>query len=141
MDGSPLARLVVVLIFLVLMGLPVVALTREKPVAAEEARPAKVDVGAQSVDLAVTLSQPGKVEIRLADQVVASSEVAVPSLKKTITLPGERSDLTVKFQWADGGANHAGRVVVSRDGDTVADQTFWGDAVAEDVLNVRLSQP
>ncbi len=141
MDGSPLARLAVVLIFLVLMGLPVIALTREKPAVTQEARPVKVDASAQTVGLSVTLSQPGKVEIRLADQVLASSETAIPGLEKTIVLPGAQSDLTVKFQWADGGSHHAGRVVVSRDGDTLADQTYWGDAEAEDVLSVRVPQP
>jgi len=138
MDGSPLARLVIVLIFLGLLGLPVIALTREKPSAPVAApSPEAASAREQKVDLVVTLSHPGRVEIRQANQVVAVSDALVSVLEKEITLPDTRAELTVTFHWADGVSPHAGRVVVSQDGETWADQTFWGDAEAQDVLSVQ----
>jgi len=136
MDGSPLARLVVVLIFLVLLGVPVVALTREKPAVVATEAPA-IKVEEQSVDISVTLSHPGTVEIRLADQVVLASESPVTSLEKVLTVPGAVADLTVKFRWPDGSVSHAGRVSVSHDGEVWADQTFWGETEVLDVVKVQ----
>jgi hypothetical protein len=137
MDGSPLARLVVVLIFLVLLGVPVVALTREKPAVEAVVTTPAAQAAVQSVDVSVTLSHPGMVDIRLADQVVLASEAPTASLERVLTVPGSTADLTVKFQWPDGRVSHAGRVTVSHDGEVWADQTFWGETEVVDVVKVQ----
>lgn len=137
MDGSPLARLVVVVVFLVLLGLPVIVLTREKPSPEVPVNAPAPVAESQVVSVVATLSHPGKVEIRLADQVVAVAETPVSTLEKAITLPTARAELSVKFEWPDAGTANAGRIVVSHDGDIWADQTFWGEAEAQDVVTLE----
>lgn len=143
MDGSPLARLLIVAIFLGLLGLPVVALTRDKSVTASAVPtpiPAAVNQS-QTIDLSLTLSQPGQIEVRQADRVIVASDAPVSTLEKSVTLTDSEVEFSVKFQWSDGSTSHAGRLVVSRDGDTLADQTFWGTTEAEDVVSFRMSKP
>jgi hypothetical protein len=142
MDGSPLIRLAAVLVFLALVGLPVFALTREKSGPMEHRNSSiEKQPGEQPVDLKVTLSRPGKVEIKYLDEVIAGSSGDVMTFEKQVKMPVAKVELTAKFQWPDDRSSHAGRVVVSRDGDTLADGTFWGETEAEDVLSFRVPSP
>ncbi len=141
MNGSPITRVGLILLFLGALAWPVWSLTREQPAPVQPVATTLPEEKTVEIDLALTSSIPATVEISYAGEATHISESAVIVTKKSRVPAGEKIDLLVKGSWPASSTPQALRVVVSWDGEDLADKTFWGLEGVEDVINFTAPQP
>ena len=137
MRGFPLLRLFLVGAGLVLLGAPVWLLTQPLPSSPPPAsaliEPEKLAV----YEVLLTASAQARLTIRVANQPSVQSSVPVTSLTASFTMnAAEPEDLAVFGNFDPTAGNSALRVEVRLAGKTLADSTFWGTGLVEDVVTL-----
>jgi hypothetical protein len=131
MRGSPLLSVLVLAVLLGLAAIPLWSLTRPEdrplplpaPAAAASARP---------VEITLTATQPVEVELTHSGTTVWTSRQG----NTEIPLPDGALELVATARWAGATAPQAARIVLTRDGETLGDETFWGDSETTAVLTL-----
>lgn len=141
MNGSPIARVALILLFLGALAWPVWSLTRERPDAAPAIATALPVEKTVEVDLVLMSSIPTTVEVAYAALFKIKSEVTSRVRTKMRLPAGEKIDLLIKGSWPASSTPQALRVVVSWDGEDLQDKTFWGLEGIEDVVSFTAPKP
>lgn len=137
MRGFPLLRLFLVAAGLALLGVPVWLLTRPIPSvplpASSPVEPEKM----AAYDVLLTASAPARLSVCVANQPSIESAGPVTSLSASFTMnAAEPEDLAVFGNFDPTAGNSALRVEVRLAGRTLADSTFWGTGLVEDVVTI-----
>lgn len=137
MRGFPLLRLFLVAAGLALLGVPVWLLTRPAqsapPQASAPIEPEKMAV----YEVLLTASAPARLAVRVANQPSVESVGPATSLTTSFTMnAAEPEDLAVFGNFDPAAGNSALRVEVRLAGRTLADSTFWGTGLVEDVVTI-----
>lgn len=136
MRGFPLFRLALVAVALALLGIPVWSLTREKPAApvvVAEVVPEK----RANFEITLVSSAPAALRVMSANQPTRSSENAVSRFETSFEMnAAQPEDLAVFADFSDKTSPHAVRAEVRSGGRVLADSTFWGTGVVEDVVEI-----
>lgn len=129
-------RLAAVAVALGLMGIPVWLLTRTPPTRTEPSAEILPEKSA-TFHVLLTASAPAVLRVMAANQPTASSEGPVESFQSDFVMnAAQPEDLAIFADFTDKTRSHAVRAEV-RMGDTLlADSTFWGTGLVEDVLEV-----
>jgi hypothetical protein len=135
--GFPLLRLFLVAAGLALLGVPVWLLTRPIPSvplpASSPVEPEKM----AAYDVLLTASAPARLSVCVANQPSIESAGPVTSLSASFTMnAAEPEDLAVFGNFDPTAGNSALRVEVRLAGRTLADSTFWGTGLVEDVVTI-----
>jgi hypothetical protein len=135
--GFPLLRLFLVAAGLALLGVPVWLLTRPAPSAPPQAS-APIEPEKMAVyEVLLTSSAPARLAVRVANQPSVESAGPVTSLTAYFTMnAAEPEDLAVFGNFDPAAENSALRVEVRLAGRTLADSTFWGTDLVEDVVTI-----
>jgi hypothetical protein len=135
--GFPLLRLFLVVAGLALLGVPVWLLTRPVPSALPPAS-APIEPEKMAVyDVLLTSSAPARLIVRVANQPSVESDGLASSLSASFTMNAdEPEDLAVFGNFDPAAGNCALRVEVRIAGKTLADSTFWGTGLVEDVVTI-----
>jgi len=135
--GFPLLRLFLVVVGLAFLGVPVWMLTRPAPFAPPPAS-ALIEPETMAVfEVLLTASVPARLTARVANQPSVASDKAVSSLTALFTMnAAEPEDLAVFGNFDPAAGNCALRVEVRVAGKTLADSTFWGTGLVEDVVTL-----
>jgi hypothetical protein len=135
--GFPLLRLFLVVAGLALLGVPVWLLTRPAPSAPPPAS-APIEPEKMAVyEVLLTSSAPARLAVRVANQPSVESEGLATSLSASFTMnAAEPEDLAVFGNFDPAAGNCALRVEVRIAGKTLADSTFWGTGLVEDVVTI-----
>lgn len=143
MTGSPLLRLVFVLVGLLLLALPAWRLANRTQPSRAASIPASPPKNPASQPIALTFSAaPAPEEIQV--EISGSNVVTLRPLQwpATVTLPlalpAEGIDLVISATWAQTteAPVHALRIQATRDAQPLADTTFWGGASVADVMTL-----
>jgi hypothetical protein len=135
--GFPLLRLFLVVAGLALLGVPVWLLTRPVPSAPPPAS-APIEPEKMAVyDVLLTSSAPARLAVRVANHPSVESAGPATSLSTTFTMnAAEPEDLAIFGNFDPAAGNSALRVEVRLAGRTLADSTFWGTGLVEDVVTI-----
>jgi hypothetical protein len=135
--GFPLLRLFLVVAGLALLGVPVWLLTRPAPLAPPPAS-APIEPEKMAVyEVLLTASAPARLAVRVANQPSVESAGPATSLSASFTMNAdEPEDLAVFGNFDPAAGNCALRVEVRIAGKTLADSTFWGTGLVEDVVTI-----
>ena len=88
-------------------------------------------------DVLLTSSAPARLTVRVANQLSVESDGSASSLSASFTMnAAEPEDLAVFGNFDPAAGNCALRVEVRIVGKTLADSTFWGTGVVEDVVTI-----
>jgi hypothetical protein len=135
--GFPLLRLFLVAAGLALLGVPVLLLTRPAP---SVPLPASAPIEPQKMavyDVLLTSSAPARLAVRVANHPSVESAGPATSLSTIFTMnAAEPEDLAVFGNFDPAAGNSALRVEVRLAGRTLADSTFWGTGLVEDVVTI-----
>jgi len=138
MRGHPILRLVILICFLSIAGIPVFFLTRKRPESvssALNAEPAPKKI--IPYDITLTASPPAHLTVSAIGQKALESSPAADSLSATFTMDSVKpEDLVVKARFASSQNNTALRVEVRVAGKTLTDATLWGGETIEDVVSI-----
>jgi hypothetical protein len=124
---------------LVLLGVPVWFLTRGD---AGESKPAAAVVPRADVLVPYTVrlkaSAPARLSAMVAGKPSADSGGAVREFETVFEMPeAEPEDVAVFADFGEGSGECAVRIEVERAGRVLADRTFWGSGVVEDVVVIN----
>ena len=137
MRGFPLLRLFLVAAGLALLGVPVLLLTRPAP---SVPLPASAPIEPQKMavyDVLLTSSAPARLAVRVANHPSVESAGPATSLSTIFTMnAAEPEDLAIFGNFDPAAGNSALRVEVRLAGRTLADSTFWGTGLVEDVVTI-----
>jgi hypothetical protein len=135
--GFPLLRLFLVAAGLALLGVPVWLLTRPAPSAPPPAS-APIEHEKMAVyEVLLTSSAPARLAVRVANQPSVESAGPATSLSASFSMnAAEPEDLAVFGNFDPSAGNCALRVEVRIAGKTLADSTFWGTGLVEDVVTI-----
>ena len=137
MRGFPLLRLFLVAAGLVLLSVPVWLLTRPVP---SSPLPASAPIEPEKTavyEVLLTSSAPARLAVRVANQPSVESVGSSTSLTASFTMNAvEPEDLAVFGNFDPAAENSALRVEVRLAGRTLADSTFWGTGLVEDVVTI-----
>ena len=137
MRGFPLLRLFLVAAGLALLGVPVWLLTRPAPSAPPPASAPVEPEKMATYDVLLTASAPARLAVRVAHQPSVESAGPGTSLSATFTMnAAEPEDIAVFGNFDPTAGNAALRVEVRLAGRTLADSTFWGTGLVEDVVTI-----
>jgi hypothetical protein len=135
--GFPLLRLFLVAAGLVLLGVPVWLLTRPVPSSPPPASAAIEPEKMAVYEVLLTASAPARLAVRVANQSSVESAGPATSLTASFTMnAAEPEDLAVFGNFDPAAGNSALRVEVRLAGKTLADSTFWGTGLVEDVVTM-----
>lgn len=88
-------------------------------------------------DVLLTSSAPARLTVRVANQPSVESDGSASSLSASFTMNAdEPEDLAVFGNFDPAAGNCALRVEVRIAGKTLADSTFWGTGLVEDVVTI-----
>ena len=137
MRGYPLLRLFLVAAGLALLGVPVWLVTTPAPSAppstAVPIEPEKMAV----YEVLLTSSAPARLAVRVANHPSVESAGPAISLSASFKMnAAEPEDLAVFGNFDSVAGNSALRVEVRLAGRTLADSTFWGTGLVEDVVTI-----
>ena len=137
MRGFPLLRLFLVAAGLALFGVPVWLLTQPAPSARP---PASVPIEPEKMavyEVLLTSSAAARLAVRVANQPSVESAGPVTSLTASFTMnAAEPEDIAVFGNFDPAAGNSALRVEVRLAGKILADSTFWGTGLVEDVVTM-----
>ena len=142
MEGRPWLRILLIVLGFSLVGWPVWSVTQYasvtqpvKPAAVSPTKPLRVQVTCASPPASFELDYLGK---PLLSGHAPEREF---SADWKVAIPKEGVELFVGAKWPSGTPTTAVRVRVTRDGNPLAEQTFWAeDSLAETII-VREPQP
>ena len=137
MEGRPWLRILLVFAGFLLLGVPVWSITREKPVppivaaekAAAPAAPLRVTLTFAQPPTSFSLKHLGSI---LCDGGGGEREF---HCNWNTALPSEGADLLLTATWPDG-PQTAVRIQVTRDQQTLTDQTVWGQSNLVETITV-----
>ena len=89
-------------------------------------------------DVLLTSSAPARLTVRVANQPSVESDGSASSLSASFTMNTDEPEDLAVFGNFDPAAGHCAlRVEVRVAGKTLADSTFWGTGLVEDVVTIR----
>jgi hypothetical protein len=142
MEGRPWLRILLILIGFTLLGFPVWSSTRP----GEVVIPTKEKVAAAEQPLHVQVSfaePPASFDLEYLGSILCKG--AAPqrdfSCDWKVGVPKEGVDLFVSASWPEGSPKTAVRVKVFRDGNPLADETFWTEGSLAETVTVNERQP
>lgn len=122
---------------LALLGVPVWILTRPAPSAPPPASAPIEPEKTAIYEVLLTASAPARLAVRAANQPTVESAGTATSLTACFTMnAAEPEDLAVFGNFDPAAGNSALRVEVRLAGRTLADATFWGTGLVEDVIAI-----
>ena len=142
MEGRPWLRILLSLIGFSLLGWPVWSVTHPAAVAAPVEK--KTAAAAQPLRVEVTFaSAPTSFDLEYLGAPLLSGRAPSRdfSVVWKVAIPKEGVDLFVSAEWPAGTPTTAVRVRVSRNGDPLAEQTFWANDSLAETVTVPAPQP
>lgn len=138
MRGHPILRLVVLICFLTIAGIPVYLITLERPVGVQSiAAPSAKKITLYEITL--TPSTPALLSLASVGQKSIESLPGADSLRATYSMDAAKpEDLVVKARFASPQKNAALRIQVQVAGKTLTDATLWGGETIEDVISISV---
>jgi len=122
---------------LALLGVPVWLFTKPAPSAPPPASAPVEPEKMATYDVLLTASAPARMAMRVANQSSVESTGPTTSLSASFTMnAAEPEDLAVFGNFDSAARNSALRVEVRLAGRTLADSTFWGTGLVEDVVTI-----
>ena len=142
MEGRPWLRILLVVAGFSLAGWPVWGVTRHVSLA-PPARPAAA-VSAQPLRVRVTFASPPDsfdLDYLGAPLLAGHAPEREFSADWKVAIPKEGVELFLGAAWPPGTTATAVRVTVTREGNPLAEQTFWADDRLAETLTVREARP
>ena len=136
MRGHPILRLVILICFLVIAGIPVYLITRNRSVVVQSSAElsAKKNV---PYEITMTASTPAHLALAVVGQIPVESSPSAESLIATYSMDASKpEDLVVKARFVSPQKNAALRIQVQASGKMVKDATLWGSESIEDVISI-----
>jgi len=142
MEGRPWLRILLIVVGFSLAGWPVWSVTRHaavappaSPGAVGPAHPLRVQVTFAAAPASFELDYLG------APLLAGHAPEREFSANWKVAVPKEGVELFVSAGWPAGTTATAVRVTVTRDGNPLAEQTFWADDRLAETLTVREARP
>jgi len=136
MRGFPLLRVALVAAALALLAFPVHWLTLDKPAIAATPE-ASIPEKTATYHVVLTTSTPADLRVMAANQPTASSQQPVTRFETAFQMNADQpEDLAVFAEFSDIATAHAVRIEVRSGEKNLADSTFWGTGLVEDVLEI-----
>jgi len=129
-------RLVILICFLAIAGIPVYLITRSRPVVVQSSGelPAKKIV---PYEITLTASTPAHLALAAVGQKPVESSPSAESLIATYSMDASKpEDLVVKARFVSPQKNAALRIQVQASGKMLKDATLWGSESIEDVISI-----
>jgi hypothetical protein len=136
MRGHPILRLVILICFLAIAGIPVYFITRNRPVVVQSSAElsAKKNV---PYEITMTASTPAHLALAVVGQIPVESSPSAESLIATYSMDASKpEDLVVKARFVSPQKNAALRIQVRASGKMLKDATLWGSESIEDVISI-----
>ena len=136
MRGHPILRLVILICFLVIAGIPVYLITRNRSVVVQSSAElsAKKNV---PYEITMTASTPAHLALAVVGQIPVESSPSAESLIATYSMDASKpEDLVVKARFVSPQKNAALRIQVQASGKMLKDATLWGSESIEDVISI-----
>ena len=136
MRGHPILRLVILICFLVIAGIPVYLITRNRSVVVQSSAElsAKKNV---PYEITMTASTPAHLALAVVGQIPVESSPSAESLIATYSMDAAKpEDLVVKARFVSPQKNAALRIQVQVAGKMIKDATLWGSESIEDVISI-----
>jgi hypothetical protein len=128
--------LVILICFLVIAGIPVYLITRNRSVVVQSSAElsAKKNV---PYEITMTASTPAHLALAVVGQIPVESSPSAESLIATYSMDASKpEDLVVKARFASPQKNAALRIQVQASGKMLKDATLWGSESIEDVISI-----
>jgi hypothetical protein len=129
MKGSPVFQFLVVVVVVVVVGVLVGSVTGPRDDVARVVVPVS---GGEPVGVFAEASAMVRFEAAMDGRVILEGPLDSGGVSQTVQLPAEGADLVVSAEGP--GERFALRLLVTRDGGTLADRTFWGEGRIHEVL-------
>jgi hypothetical protein len=129
-------RLVILICFLAIAGIPVYLITRSRPLLVQSSGelPAKKIV---PYEITLTASTPAHLALAAVGQKPVESSPSAESLIATYSMDASKpEDLVVKARLVSPQKNAALRIQVQASGKMLKDATLWGSESIEDVISI-----
>ncbi|NBR47598.1 hypothetical protein EBU02_01885 [bacterium] len=129
-------RLVILICFLAIAGIPVYLITRSRPLLVQSSGelPAKKIV---PYEITLTASTPAHLALAAVGQKPVESSPSAESLIATYSMDASKpEDLVVKARFVSPQKNAALRIQVQASGKMLKDATLWGSESIEDVISI-----
>jgi hypothetical protein len=129
-------RLVILICFLAIAGIPVYLITRSRPLLVQSSGelPAKKIV---PYEITLTASTPAHLALAAVGQKLVESSPSAESLIATYSMDASKpEDLVVKARFVSPQKNAALRIQVQASGKMLKDATLWGSESIEDVISI-----
>jgi len=129
-------RLVILICFLAIAGIPVYLITRSRPLLVQSSGelPAKKIV---PYEITLTASTPAHLALAAVGQIPVESSPSAESLIATYSMDASKpEDLVVKARFVSPQKNAALRIQVQASGKMLKDATLWGSESIEDVISI-----
>ena len=129
-------RLVILICFLAIAGIPVYLITRSRPLLVQSSGelPAKKIV---PYEITLTASTPAHLALAAVGQKPVESSPSAESLIATNSMDASKpEDLVVKARFVSPQKNAALRIQVQGSGKMLKDATLWGSESIEDVISI-----
>jgi hypothetical protein len=136
MRGHPILRLVILICFLAIAGIPVYLITRNRSVVVQSSAElsAKKNV---PYEITMTASTPAHLALAVVGQIPVESSPSAESLIATYSMDASKpEDLVVKARFVSPQKNAALRIQVQASGKMLKDATLWGSESIEDVISI-----
>jgi hypothetical protein len=136
MRGHPILRLVILICFLAIAGIPVYFITRNRSVVVQSSAElsAKKNV---PYEITMTASTPAHLALAVVGQIPVESSPSAESLIATYSMDASKpEDLVVKARFVSPQKNAALRIQVQASGKMLKDATLWGSESIEDVISI-----
>ena len=136
MRGHPILRLVILICFLAIAGIPVYLITRNRSVVVQSSAElsAKKNV---PYEITMTASTPAHIALAVVGQIPVESSPSAESLIATYSMDASKpEDLVVKARFVSPQKNAALRIQVQASGKMLKDATLWGSESIEDVISI-----
>ena len=136
MRGHPILRLVILICFLAIAGIPVYLITRNRSVVVQSSAElsAKKNV---PYEITMTASTPAHLALAVVGQIPVESSPSAESLIATYSMDAAKpEDLVVKARFVSPQKNAALRIQVQVAGKMIKDATLWGSESIEDVISI-----
>ena len=136
MRGHPILRLVILICFLAIAGIPVYLITRNRPVVMQSS----AGLSAKKIvpyEITLTASTPAHLALAAVGQKPVESSPSAESLIATYSMDVSKpEDLVVKALFVSPQKNAALRIQVQVAGKMLKDATLWGSESIEDVISI-----
>jgi len=142
MEGRPWLRVLLIVVGFTLVGWPVWSITRHASVPSP-AKPAS-EAPAEPLRVQVTFATPpASFELDYLGKPLLSGHAPDRefSVDWKVAIPKEGVELFVGAEWPPGTPATAVRLTLTRNGNPLAEQTFWADGSLAETMTVQEAQP